>query len=69
MRPLILNEWPRCAGLWDYLARAVTRPISALPVTGEGTLAADLPLSTRPSRETRYRIARFPIPRRSFPGW
>jgi AAA+ ATPase superfamily predicted ATPase len=107
--PLILDEWPRGAGLWDYLARAVSRPTSALVVSGERTLAAefpveaqartvlaaighgertftliaraagdlnpgslkraldllierrivaaDLPLSTRPSRETRYRVA------------
>lgn len=107
--PLILDEWPPGAGLWDYLAHAVTRPTSALLVSGERTLAAefpveaqartvlgaighgertfsliaraagglnpgsltraldlltgrrmvaaDLPLSTRPSRETRYRIA------------
>ena len=25
--PLILDEWPRGAGLWDYLERAVTRPV------------------------------------------
>jgi uncharacterized protein len=107
--PLILDEWPQGAGLWDYLARAVTRPTSALLVSGERTLAAefpveaqartvlsaighgertfsliareagglhpgsltralelltsrrivamDVPLSTRPSRDTRYRIA------------
>lgn len=107
--PLILDEWPRGAGLWDYLRRAVTRPTSALLVSGERTLAAefpveaqartvlgaighgertfsliaraagglnsgslkrsldllidkrmveaDLPLSTKPSKETRYRVA------------
>ncbi|MBB4677161.1 ATP-binding protein [Crossiella cryophila] len=106
--PLILEEWPRGAGLWDYLDLALRRPTSALLVSGERTLAAefptetqartvlaaighgertftsigraagglnpgsatrslelltgrrmvaaDLPLSTRPSRETRYRI-------------
>lgn len=107
--PLILDEWPRGAGLWDYLERAVTRPTSAMVVSGERTLAAefpaeaqarsvlgaighgertfsligraagdlnpgslkraldllidkrvveaDLPLSTRPAKETRYRVA------------
>lgn len=107
--PLILDEWPRGAGLWDYLERAVSRPTSAMLVSGERTLAAefpteaqarivlgaighgertfsligraagdlnsgslkrsldllvekrmveaDLPLSTKPSKETRYRIA------------
>jgi hypothetical protein len=106
--PLILEEWPRGGGLWDYLDQALRRPTSALLVSGERTLAAefpteaqartvlgaighgertftligraagglnpgsltrslelltsrrivaaDTPLSTRPSRETRYRI-------------
>ncbi|MFI8092709.1 ATP-binding protein [Streptomyces sp. NPDC086080] len=106
--PLILEEWPHGAGLWDYLEQALTRPTSALLVSGERTLAAEfpteaqartvlsaighgertftligraagglhpgsvkrslelltgrrmvaaeLPLSTKPSRETRYRI-------------
>lgn len=106
--PLILEEWPHGAGLWDYLEQAVTSPTSALLVSGERTLAAefpteaqartvlsaighgertftligraagglhpgsvtrslelltgrrmvaaDLPLSAKPSRETRYRI-------------
>ncbi|MER7793440.1 DUF234 domain-containing protein [Streptomyces sp. NPDC097640] len=106
--PLILEEWPHGAGLWDYLGQALRRPTSALLVSGERTLAAefpteaqartvlgaighgertftligraagdlnpgsvkrslellttrrmvaaDAPLSTRPSRETRYRI-------------
>ncbi|MFB0625820.1 ATP-binding protein [Streptomyces sp. AB3(2024)] len=106
--PLILEEWPQGASLWDYLGLALRRPTSALLVSGERTLAAefpteaqartvlgaighgertftligraagglnpgsvtrsldlltgrrmvaaDLPLSTRPSRETRYRI-------------
>ncbi|AKG41417.1 ATPase/protein of unknown function [Streptomyces xiamenensis] len=106
--PLILEEWPQGATLWDYLATALRRPTSALLVSGERTLAAEfpteaqartvlgaigqgertftligraagglhpgsvtrsldiltsrrmvaaeLPLSTKPSRETRYRI-------------
>ncbi|MFB7763294.1 ATP-binding protein [Streptomyces xiamenensis] len=106
--PLILEEWPEGATLWDYLATALRRPTSALLVSGERTLAAEfpteaqartvlgaighgertftligraagglhpgsvtrsldiltsrrmvaaeLPLSTKPSRETRYRI-------------
>ncbi|MFD7336242.1 ATP-binding protein [Streptomyces violascens] len=106
--PLILEEWPHGGDLWDYLRQALSRPTSALLVSGERTLAAefpteaqartvlgaighgertftligraagdlnpgsvkrslellttrrmvaaDLPLSTRPSRETRYRI-------------
>nr|WSZ97475.1 AAA family ATPase [Streptomyces sp. NBC_00857] len=106
--PLILEEWPHGATLWDYLEEALIRPTSALLVSGERTLAAefpteaqartvlnaighgertftligraagdlnpgsvkrslelltgrrmvaaDLPLSTRPSRETRYRV-------------
>jgi hypothetical protein len=106
--PLILDEWPRGAGLWDYLERAVSRPTSAMLISGERALAAefpteaqarlvvgaighgertfsligraagglnsgslkrsldlliekriieaDVPLSTRPSKETRYRV-------------
>lgn len=107
--PLILEEWPRGADLWEYLRYALRRPTSALLVSGERALAAefpteaqartvlgaighgertftligraagdlnsgslkrslevltakrmvsaDLPVSTRPSRETRYRVA------------
>ncbi|ROQ68130.1 hypothetical protein EDD93_2586 [Streptomyces sp. 840.1] len=107
--PLILEEWPRGAGLWEYLEVALRSPTSALLVSGERSLsaefpaeaqartvlgaighgertftligraagginsssvarslelltsrrmvAAETPLSTRPSRETRYRIA------------
>lgn len=107
--PLILDEWPRGAGLWDYLERAVSRPASAMLISGERALAAefpmqaqarlvlgaighgertfsligraagglnpgslkrsldlliekriveaDVPLSTKPSKETRYRVA------------
>jgi hypothetical protein len=106
--PLILEEWPHGAGLWQYLELALRRPTSALLVSGERTLAAEfpteaqartvlgaighgertftligraagglnpssvsrslelltsrrmvaaeLPLSTKPSRETRYRL-------------
>jgi AAA+ ATPase superfamily predicted ATPase len=106
--PLILEEWPHGATLWDYLEQALRHPTSALLISGERTLAAefpteaqartvlsaighgertftligraagglnpgsmkrslellatrrmvaaDLPLSTRPSHETRYRI-------------
>ena len=107
--PLILEEWPEGATLWDYLGLAVNRPTSALLVSGERALAAEfpteaqarnvlgaighgertfsliaraagdlnpgslrrsldiltakrmveaeLPLSTKPSKETRYRVA------------
>ncbi|MFF3668840.1 ATP-binding protein [Microtetraspora malaysiensis] len=107
--PLICDEWPSGASLWDYLAEAVTDPTSALVVSGERSLAgefppeaqsrvvlnaigtgqrtfgsigraaagvshatlsralqlllekrlvtAELPLSSRPSRETRYHVA------------
>lgn len=107
--PLILDEWPRGAPVWDYLTDAVSDPTSALLVSGERAVAAEFPaesqarrvlgaigagertfsligraagglaqaslsralellttkrvveagtpLSTRPSRETRYRVA------------
>jgi DNA-binding transcriptional ArsR family regulator len=41
--PLILDEWPQGASLWDYLKSAVSRPTSALIVSGERTLAAEFP--------------------------
>lgn len=41
--PLILDEWPHGATLFDYLADAVTDPVSALLVTGERSLAAEFP--------------------------
>jgi uncharacterized protein len=41
--PLILDEWPQGAGLWDYLGAATSRPTSALLVSGERTLAAEFP--------------------------
>jgi hypothetical protein len=41
--PLILDEWPRGASLWDYLESAVSRPTSALIVSGERALAAEFP--------------------------
>lgn len=107
--PLICEEWPSGASIWDYLESAVSDPTSALVVSGERALsaefppdaqarivlsamgsgprshasigraaggvpraslnralqvllekriiAAELPISTRPSRETRYQIA------------
>jgi AAA+ ATPase superfamily predicted ATPase len=41
--PLILDEWPPGASLWQYLETAVNRPTSALIVSGERALAAEFP--------------------------
>jgi hypothetical protein len=41
--PLICSEWPRGAGLWDYLAYATGDPTSALLVSAERSLAAEFP--------------------------
>ncbi|WP_328996395.1 ATP-binding protein [Kribbella sp. NBC_01245] len=41
--PLILAEWPRGAGVWDYLEQALRRPTSALLVSGERILSAEFP--------------------------
>ena len=41
--PLILDEWPQGAALWEYLKSAVNRPTSALIVSGERALAAEFP--------------------------
>ncbi|MDQ1296021.1 MAG: uncharacterized protein QG608_3908 [Actinomycetota bacterium] len=45
--PLICEEWPDGAGLWDYLAEALNRPTSALLVSGERALAAEFPTTAR----------------------
>ncbi|MBT2528419.1 ATP-binding protein [Streptomyces sp. ISL-99] len=41
--PLVLEEWPRAAGVFDYLAEVVADPTSALIVSGERSLAAEFP--------------------------
>ncbi|MBB5870670.1 AAA+ ATPase superfamily predicted ATPase [Allocatelliglobosispora scoriae] len=41
--PLICQEWPDRAPLLDYLSAAFTRPTSALLVSGERSLASELP--------------------------
>jgi hypothetical protein len=41
--PLILDEWPQGATLWEYLESATNRPTSALIVSGERALAAEFP--------------------------
>ncbi|WP_435282330.1 ATP-binding protein [Streptomyces koelreuteriae] len=41
--PLICAEWPRGAGLWDFLGEALTDPVSALLVSAERSLAAEFP--------------------------
>jgi AAA+ ATPase superfamily predicted ATPase len=45
--PLVLDEWPAGASLWDYLAEAVSSPTSALLVSGERALAAEFPGRTQ----------------------
>jgi uncharacterized protein len=41
--PLILDEWPSGMTALDYVADAVTDPLSALLVSGERALAAEFP--------------------------
>lgn len=41
--PLILDEWPSGVSAPDYVADAVTDPLSALLVSGERALAAEFP--------------------------
>jgi hypothetical protein len=45
--PLILDEWPAGMTALDYVADAVTNPLSALLVSGERALAAEFPPSPR----------------------
>ncbi|WBB82213.1 ATP-binding protein [Micromonospora sp. WMMD882] len=51
--PLILDEWPAGASLFDYLAEAVTDPTSALLVSGERALAAEFPSAAQPGAVLR----------------
>lgn len=41
--PLILDEWPSGTAPLDYVAQAVSDPLSALLVSGERSLAAEFP--------------------------
>ncbi|WDZ87090.1 ATP-binding protein [Micromonospora cathayae] len=51
--PLIMDEWPAGATLFDYLAEAVTDPTSALLVSGERALAAEFPAQSQPGAVLR----------------
>jgi hypothetical protein len=41
--PLVLEEWPANAGVFDYLESALADPTTALIVSGERSLAAEFP--------------------------
>ncbi|MEV6269618.1 DUF234 domain-containing protein [Kribbella sp. NPDC051936] len=41
--PLILEDWPANAGIFDYLGSALADPTTALIVSGERSLAAEFP--------------------------
>ncbi|UGT60649.1 AAA family ATPase [Nocardia asteroides] len=41
--PLVCAEWPRGAGVWEFLADALADPVSALLVSAERLLAAEFP--------------------------
>lgn len=41
--PLICADWPRGAGLWDFLGEELSDPVSALLVSAERSLAAEFP--------------------------
>ncbi|HEX5495785.1 MAG TPA: DUF234 domain-containing protein [Mycobacteriales bacterium] len=45
--PLILDEWPAAMPVREYLAHAVTDPISALMVSAERALAAEFPVDAQ----------------------
>jgi hypothetical protein len=60
--PLICAEWPRGAGLWDFLDDALSDPVSALMqralelLTDKRIVSAELPVSLRASKDRRYRV-------------
>ncbi|MEQ4715180.1 DUF234 domain-containing protein [Nonomuraea sp. B19D2] len=41
--PMILDEWPAGATVWDFLNTAIPDPTSALTVSGERAVAAEFP--------------------------
>jgi hypothetical protein len=45
--PLICTEWETGAGVWDFLAHALTDPTAALLVSAERSLAAEFPASAQ----------------------
>lgn len=45
--PLICDEWPRGASLWQYLEEALSTAMSPLLVSGERALAAEFPADTQ----------------------
>ncbi|MFC7343222.1 ATP-binding protein [Saccharopolyspora griseoalba] len=46
--PLICVDWPRGAGLWDFLEEALNDPVSPLLVSAERSLAAEFPPKAQP---------------------
>lgn len=48
--PLIMDEWPRGAAVFDYLTEAVADPTSALLVSAERALAAEFPIEAQARR-------------------
>jgi hypothetical protein len=46
--PLILDEWPAGATVWDFLNTAVPEQTSALIVSGERAMAAEFPPEAQP---------------------
>ncbi|MBQ0927377.1 ATP-binding protein [Saccharopolyspora endophytica] len=46
--PLICADWPRGAGLWDFLDEALNDPVSPLLVSAERSLAAEFPPNAQP---------------------
>lgn len=46
--PLICADWPRGAGLWDFLEEALNDPVSPLLVSAERSLAAEFPPNAQP---------------------
>ncbi|TMR09099.1 ATP-binding protein [Nonomuraea turkmeniaca] len=46
--PMILDEWPDGATVWDFLNAALSDPTSALMVSGERAMAAEFPPEAHP---------------------
>lgn len=45
--PLVADEWPTGASMWDYLTSSMSSPTSALVVSGERMLASEFPAQTQ----------------------
>lgn len=67
--PLICAQWPRGAGLWDFLGEALSDPVSALLVSAERSPAAEFPPQAQARTVPAATATGPPSPTSPFPSW